>query len=361
VRAADASTGFTPETDSDFSSWSAGRRSCVGLLATLQLEPRQDLARQLGALAFSALRARDVLVLEVPLLAGAFFALALRPRAKRAAGGLAGAGAAAPALGAAAAHELVSEEQCQVLGCRAATVRAFYQPASQVQLAAALRLAETPAAALPAVALDQLELLREHADLADRACLGGALRDFALAAARLQAGGASAAARRPAPPRFSLHVTDSPDVCANFRTAHLSAPEGGRVTLRAVLALPPGLGAGPLAFGGGAGYPELIKTALPAAVDALLALADRIAELDPLPAGVREAARAGRKRLTDEMAESKREGKESEAERAARRAPLTPKQLEEERERAAKSERRRQMRQQRSAQRSGKPLGPLPT
>jgi len=275
IKATDAETGFSVESDSEYSGFSSGRKNCVGALVSINLAPRQDLFRSTLGMFFSAMRTRDSISIEIPLSSGDAFFLAVRApvKAQTVNNPFGGAAGAANPFTQPQGFELVNEEACNELERNPKTLKSFYRSIKTTSFLSKEsttnssgaggssssnsnnnsvedegestknnevgRSAPTPSRA--AVALDELEILLEQKDIVSMSYLGGALRSFIFNAALLQSGGVTAMSRMgaPLPPaRFRLHITDLPDLCHGFKTAHLCSPEGGRVTLIATLALP---------------------------------------------------------------------------------------------------------------------------
>jgi len=360
IKATDTDTGFSIESDSEYSGFSSGRKYCVGALVSINLAPRQDLFRSLLGMFFSSMRTRDSITFEIPLSAGDAFFLAIRAplRASSAYNNplFSGASGAANPFAQTQGYELVNEEACNELERNPKTLKSFYRSIktspflgremaptsnsssssdsnsnsssnnSEIESVETTRneidrSASTPSRA--AVALDELEILLEQKDIVSMSYLGGALKSFIYNAGLLQSGGITAKMRMgaPLPPaRFRLHITDLPDLCHGFKTAHLCSPEGGRVTLVATLALPTSGGA------------QALSSYLPQAVQSIFSLVDCIATLSA-PSSTRLVARDDRNKLEDEKQEA------IEAEREQRRQREKEKEKEQARLRMTDEER----------------------
>ena len=356
IKATDAETGFSVESDSEYSGFSSGRKHCVGALVSINLAPRQDLFRSTLGMFFSAMRTRDSITIEIPLSSGDAFFLAVRApvKAQTVNNPFGGAAGAANPFTQPQGFELVNEEACNELERNPKTLKSFYRsiktmsflPKESTTTTTSSsgaggssrsnnnnnsvedegetnknnevgRSASSPSRA--AVAIDELEILLEQKDIVSMSYLGGALKSFIFNAALLQSGGVTAMTRMgaPLPPaRFRLHITDLPDLCHGFKTAHLCSPEGGRVTLIATLALP--------ASGGS----HALSSYLPQAVHSVFALVDCIATLTA-PSATRLVVRDDRNKLEDEKKEAleaereQRRQREKEKEREQARMRMT--------------------------------------
>jgi len=359
IKSTDTMTGFSAESDSEYVSFSAGRRFCVGALFTLHLAPRQDLFRTILGIFFSNMRIRDSISIEIPLTAGDAFIFALRGLPQTASQ------LASPFGGTmknpnpfAQEFELVNDEACNELERNPKTVKSFYRPIKASQILSkgedSREIYNTSISnsrgsgsqggsgreegivnsffSRGAVSLDNLEIFCEQKDIASTSYLGNALRSFIFNAAMLQSGGITAGMRKgaPLPPaRFRLHITDIPDLCHGFKTTHMCAPEGGRVTLFATLALPT------------SGGSEALMKLLPLAVQSVFSLVDSIGT-SSLPSSSRLVVREDRNKLEGEKLEAieaeleQRRQQERERERELARNRMT------EEERKAEDEREKE-------------------
>lgn len=356
IKSTDTMTGFSAESDSEYVSFSAGRRYCVGALFTLHLAPRQDLFRTILGIFFSNMRIRDSISIEIPLTAGDAFILALRGLPQTASQLTSPFGNTMKNPNPFAQEfELVNDEACHELERNPKTVKSFYRPIKVSQILSKggesreINTSNTRGSTSQgghggeegivnsfssrgAVSLENLEIFLEQKDIASTSYLGTALRSFIFNAAMLQSGGITADMRKgaPLPPaRFRLHITDIPDLCHGFKTTHMCAPEGGRVTLFATLALPT------------SGGSDALMTLLPLAVQSVFSLVDSIGT-SSLPSSSRLVVREDRNKLEGEKLEAieaeleQRRQQEREKERELARNRMT------EEERKAEDEREKE-------------------